>query len=532
MKRVGIDFGTSTTLIAYRESDTSVPIIIPIGGGAFPWIPSVVRRQHPHELLEDFENLASDDVIESPKSGLTDPLLFSGRSPQNAELSRLEIESSVRAIVSEAISRAKVQVPDLFSESKVFMGCPALWSGSNRRLIADIANSLGLDVDVMSVIDEPVAAGIQWINSQWIDEGARLKGRVLVFDAGGGTLDIALLDVDGSETPVITVLSADSLAKSGDELDYSIVNFIYDQHPDLLSSVRRDKLKRVAKRLKESLSDSDEATQVVDSQPPQLLRLTQEDLEKIARHQVDESMNVVKRVLRMGKLRLMPIDAHNIRHWLISELADEVNYVVLVGGLSKLKSFKSQLKSIFSQADFFQVVNPQQTVVEGLTYGDAMKSLNMPRPPINFYVSSKNLEQPVIVYEAYSPVYDSLDAIVGRSYLSHRVSLKEYGDGEFSFYCEWPDRARTRLRFTVDGKDQSEFKFIQDHRSVNGEVSFYLYATGEICFRGYQNVRLVRVIHWPALKGAKDLSQIRLELSSRPYENSYDSVDKASSSRK
>ena len=529
MKRIGIDFGTSTTLIAYREDEASTPVIIPIGTGAFPWIPSVVSRTPPIGVVESFENLASDAVLESPKSGLTESERFAERNP---DVSTAEIRKAVETIIREVISRAQNQLPNLFSGSKVFMGCPALWSGENRRIIADTAKSLGLDVDVMSVIDEPVAAGIQWIKNQWIDQGIRLNGRVLVFDAGGGTLDVALLDVQGTDAPSITVLSADSLAKSGDELDLSIVKHLISVDSSLQELVSSYGLKRVAKRLKESLSEEDDATQVVNTNPPKLLSLTQDELEVIAKEQLDESMTLVNRVLKMGKLRFMPIDTIKIRNWPIDELADEVDFVVLVGGLSKLRAFKKRLEEVFKQAEFHPVENPQQTVAEGLTYGDAIKSLNMPRPPINFYVSSKNLPKPVLVYEAFSRVFSPIDALTGKSYLAHRVFLKEHGDGVFLFYCEWPDRNKTRIHFTVDGKKVSELEFEQDLRSDIGDVSFCLYATGEICLRGYQGVLEVRITEWPALHGSKDLSQVRLELETKKYQNSYDSIDKSSSSRK
>jgi actin-like ATPase involved in cell morphogenesis len=529
LKRIGIDFGTSTTLIAYRENEASAPVIIPIGTGAFPWIPSVVSRNPPIDVVENFESLESDIVLESPKSGLTDSDRFLERNPG---VSADEIRKAVEAIIREVVTRAKNQIPNLFSDSKVFMGCPALWSGENRRIIADTANSLGIDVDVMSVIDEPVAAGIQWIKNQWIDKGTRLTGRVLVFDAGGGTLDVALLDIQGEDSPSITVLSADSLAKSGDELDLSIVRHLVSLDPTLGSSVSAYGLKRVAKRLKESLSEDDEASQVIDTNPPKLLRLTQSELEEIAKQQLDESMTLVKRVLKMGKLRFMPIDTIKIRKWPIHELANEVDFVVLVGGLSRLKSFKKRLQEIFNRADFYQVENPQQTVAEGLTYGDVMKSLNMPRPPINFYVSSQNLSKPVPVYEAFSRVFSVNDALIGKSYLSHKVFLNEFGNGEYSFYCEWPDRKRTRIRFKVDGQEVDTLLFEQDLRSVSGGVSFFLYATGEICVRGSGKVLEVRITEWPALHGSNDLSQVRLELEKKKYENSYDTTDKSASSRK
>ena len=87
------------------------------------------------------------------------------------------------------------------------------------------------------------------------------------------------------------------------------------------------------------------------------MRLTQSEIEDIANEQLDESMTLVKRVLKMGKLRFMPIDTIEIRKWPIHELANEVDFVVLVGGLSKLRAFKKRLEEVFSQSSCYHVEN-------------------------------------------------------------------------------------------------------------------------------------------------------------------------------
>ena len=90
------------------------------------------------------------------------------------------------------------------------------------------------------------------------------RGKSLIFDAGGGTLDVAYLDVAGIEHPLMTVMSAEGRAESGDKLDTSIAEHLraeldHDRQDEAFAAL----LRSAARNLKEALSFQEEATVAV-----------------------------------------------------------------------------------------------------------------------------------------------------------------------------------------------------------------------------------------------------------------------------
>jgi len=516
MKRVGIDFGTSTTLVAYRLSDSSAPEILPIGR-TVPWIPSVVTESDPMLVGEDAE--AREDRKSSVKSDLT---RGQGAGISSSEVSR----SQVKAIMAEAVARAKARNKDIFKDAKVFLGCPALWTLTNRKMIADIANELNLDVDIANVIDEPVAAGVQWSNNQLFRGTQKLpNGKALIFDAGGGTLDIAFLHLgkegsQSSDKPEVTVLSAKSLEQAGDSLDEAVCEYLRTRDPDLADQEAGEKeLRRVSRALKEALSFEDEESVNAGRPFSRPIVLTRNELESIFATQLQDSMDLVRAVVKESLFRnKASISAIDVREKKYTELCDDVKFVVLVGGFSSMPVFERELRKSFKKAEFVRLEKPQQAVAEGLTYGDQYIRLNMPRPPLSFFIKSKSHKsEEICVYQAFSEVYHQHDLFQGRSYLSTRLDLQNLGSGEFSFWCEIPDRARTRVPFLVSTKqgEKEIFETIsitQDLRSQSGHLIFILYTTGEICIQGLDKQFLLRSKFWPRLADGTDLADIRLEV--------------------
>jgi hypothetical protein len=516
MKRIGIDFGTSTTFVAYRLTDSSLPEILPIGTN-FPWMPSVVSESPPYLVGEIAEK--SDNRKLSVKSELT-----SGEESGSPVLENTR--DQVKSIFREVIDRAKDKNKDLFKDAKVFLGCPALWTSVNRKIISDIASELGLNIDVTTVIDEPVAAGVQWAQSQWSQSKKSYpEGKTLIFDAGGGTLDIAYLDLRKSIgddqlalRPTVTVLSAGSIQRAGDDVDDAICRYLLDRDPELQSySDPGRELLKVARSLKEALSTSTEESVNAGKPFSRSIKLSRIELEDLVKNQVHESMQLVKKVIKESILRTnASISGTDVRQRNYESICREVKNVVLVGGFSKMPIFEAEVQKTFSSATIFRPESPQQAVAEGLTYGDGFLRLNMPRPPLSFFVSSKNFgKHEVCAYEAYSPVYDELDLLRGNAYLATRIDFGQYGDGEYSFHCELPDRKRTVVPFAIKNDDSEDtfesLTVVQDTRSMNGHVIFVLYTTGEICIRGLNKEYLLRVKLWPSLSEGVDITEMRLE---------------------
>ena len=111
------------------------------------------------------------------------------------------------------------------------LGCPAMWDGAQRRRLIENALRAGIAVGDNTLIDEPIAAGVAWIVHRTERMNQSVQGKLLVFDMGGGTLDLAVLDVNASsgDVPEIHVQAATGMGRAGDALDRAIVSDLRQQ---------------------------------------------------------------------------------------------------------------------------------------------------------------------------------------------------------------------------------------------------------------------------------------------------------------
>jgi actin-like ATPase involved in cell morphogenesis len=444
---IGIDFGTSTTLVSIRVGDT-LPVIIPIGrNGQTSWMPSVAGiKDDTFVAGEDAEDLPNP--IRSVKSRLTSRDETGGKE-------KLPTVELIREILAVALARAQAVRGEVAEIGNVYMGCPAEWDGTQRRALADIARQLGIDVDLGEIIDEPVAAGLAWIEEQWQD-GVDVRGRIVIFDAGGGTLDVAVLEADVSPAGDrrMVVLGAHSLTESGDAVDVAIARYLVQRETG--EDVTRDdvvddlSLMMHARSLKEQLSGALVATVANDSayiDSAKDLELTSDELAEVVRQQVQTSIRLVEKTLRTSMYRgSNPKLPSQVR--LIDEkvLFGEVDHVVLVGGMSRLPSFRRALSEKFAKSEIHEVLNPQEVVALGLTYGDKLQSLNLPRPPVNFVLSGGGVK--TLLYQAFTPLYSWRDEI------THDGLSKDFSFGgsplkDAELTCESPTRDNRRLSLVL-----------------------------------------------------------------------------------
>ena len=499
-------------MVAVRDGLDSAPQILPLGTGADPWVPSLIAQTDPIVVGESAESSPPELQVRSIKSGLTRGKEW--RDTQLLDLNDDQVGEYVKAILAEVIKRAASKKSDLFIDAKVYLGCPALWSFGNRKILADIANELGLDVDVLDILDEPVAAGVQWIKSEWRDgtQGLELSGKTLIFDAGGGTLDVALLEVSGTENPEISVLSADSLARSGDDIDNSIVAHLIEEDKSLvINSQNQILMSNAARRLKEILSKDLSANVQVAFPVGKSFALTRGKLEELVEEQVLESLSLVERVLRQSLLRAdSATSTATIRSTKLEEIAKEVKHVVLVGGLSQMPIFTSRLQQIFRSATITQISRPQQSVAEGLTYANTVIHLNMPRPPLSFVMKPIRTDGDVVVlYEAFGEIVNHWEALQGNSLLGHTADLRSLIDGVYEITCVLPNRERTEIPIVINhGFTQEECTSIRvEHNSrlENEKVFFKLYATGEFVISGKGTYLHLRAKTWGRLRSGREL---------------------------
>jgi molecular chaperone DnaK (HSP70) len=188
---MGLDFGTTTTLVAVRV-DNEEPRLIPLGART-EWMPSYYwRREDGFELVG--EEASNARGLHSVKLRLRDDRAADdtfGALPSEITLKIIE-EALGRALRSLRAERL-VPADAVLLEVAANVGCSAGWNLETRTLLRNIAQDAGLNVNMANLIEEPVAAAFAVLAT-----GASGSGRVLVIDAGGGTLDACVLRVEGA----------------------------------------------------------------------------------------------------------------------------------------------------------------------------------------------------------------------------------------------------------------------------------------------------------------------------------------------
>src|SRR5262245_23074020 len=170
------------------------------------WMPSIAAIDGRRYVVGERAEETPERVIRSVKRAITDNKINVGPSgPPDAM--EVPADNVIVAIFKEIKKRANAAGRPLGRLKEVRLGCPAMWNGSQRRRLLDLAGKAGLPVTDAALVDEPVAAGVAWLADQYLKDPRPLQGRLVVFDMGGGTLDVAVLDVVGGERPDVRVLA-------------------------------------------------------------------------------------------------------------------------------------------------------------------------------------------------------------------------------------------------------------------------------------------------------------------------------------
>jgi len=519
---VGIDFGTSTTLVAFREGDQE-PRVVPIGH-VTSWMPSVVGVDGSQlRVGEDALKLSESQQLRSVKS-----LLTAGVQRVRVGETEIDVRDAVRALVAEAIRRSEEQIPGLFRDAEVFAGCPALWTGTERRLLVEVFHECGLDLDIGELIDEPIAAGLQWVHDEWRSSGQRLSGRSLIFDAGGGTLDIAYLEAGGIDRLSMTVLSAEGVGESGDVLDATIAeDLLAVEPPGSVDSLVQALTRGAARDVKEALSSQDLARAITPAQFARHFELTRDRLEELFAPQLNRATGLAQATVRGSLLRFsQPLSPSQIRQTPWEELSGKVDHVALVGGLSHVPAVANALAGVFPASTVRLVASPQESVVKGLTYGAELEELNLPRPPVGFFLSFPEFEDRISadwlqkhrqVYVAFTPLYEPDDVRRGNDKLGFDVKVPSPSglqrNYEVVLRCVMPTRSQVtvRLRFT-DGSASEVVDGISLIHNGRGPIRFKLYTNGDLAFSTSNGHVTARVEHWPTLRGPQHDYQREIRL--------------------
>src|SRR5258705_12192210 len=194
-RAVGVDFGTSTSLVAERDGVERAEVL-PLGFELRTrYLPSVAALRGGRIVLaEQAEGRRSDGVIRSIKRGITENR-DTIRVPTTDGALEGSVDEVVLGLLTEIGVRTRAQGLPLDEEPLVRLGCPAMWTGPQRRRLLGLARKAGLPVDHATLVDEPVAAGVAWLAHRYLAPRNSPQGRVRGSDMGAGTLDLAVRNV-------------------------------------------------------------------------------------------------------------------------------------------------------------------------------------------------------------------------------------------------------------------------------------------------------------------------------------------------
>lgn len=490
---VGFDFGTSTTLISTTEG------VVPIGHDQ-PWMPSLVGYTDDGEVTVGEAAAYLRQEIRSIKRLITDKREYvqvdlpAGRRDVRADDLMVEL-------LREAVRRAGQS----HTAAVVRLGCPAMWDGGQRRRLVSIAQRAGLPVTLAHLVDEPVAAGVAWLVNGRADTSRPL--RVLVFDMGGGTFDVAVLDVRGTEHQDMSVLAAFGVAEAGDTLDdalaadLDIVLAAAGIDVDGLAKPRRarERVLDAARHTKVALSTEDEHPVALPAAMfgPNDVWYTRDQLNEVFTDQMDHAelyLATALQIARLAEPTASPVS--EVARTPLDTLVNSVDVVVLSGGMSRIPFVAQRLRALFPSTTRIELAaaEPEHAVVLGLAHAARYGRINLYRPAFDIRVEWNWGRESRVIYEAYTPLVEARSVA---------------GAGELRFVrtgadLKLPAEAKGRLRVvsytgepvraTLDGDRLDGFR-----TRINGEeFEFSIYPSGGLRLVDGSGEHCGHVVDWHA----------------------------------
>ena len=367
-KVIGIDLGTTNSCVAVMEGGDAAVITNPEGGRTTP---SIVAVSSSAERLVG--QIAKRQAITNPENTVFGVKRLIGRKFGSAEVQNdLKILPYIIEQASNGDTRIKMQdkqyspaevssfiLANIKKTAEEYLGeavtdavitVPAYFNDSQRQATKDAGKIAGLNV--LRIINEPTAASLAY----GLDKKAEEK--IAVFDLGGGTFDISILEI-GEGVFEVKATNGDTHL-GGEDFDLRLIDYLADEFKkDQGIDIRGDKmalqrLKEAAEKAKMELSSSLE-TEInlpfitADASGPKHLnlKLTRAKLESL----VDDLLNKMEGPCRtaMKDAGLSPSD---------------INEVILVGGMTRMPAVQDRVKKIFGKEPN-KGVNPDEVVALG-----------------------------------------------------------------------------------------------------------------------------------------------------------------------
>lgn len=366
-KIIGIDLGTTNSAFAYlvagkpevianAEGNRTTPSVVAINKGGERLVGQVAQRQrvtNPKNTIYGVKRLIgrkwTDKEVQKDldimpyqivehKNGVAVKMGDKDYTPEEVSAMILsKIKADAEAFLGEKVTEAVITVPAYFDDSQ-------------RQATKDAGKIAGLEVK--RIINEPTAAALAY----GLEKGKEEK--IVVFDLGGGTFDVSVLELGDGVFEVKSTNGDTHLG--GEDFDNTIVNYFLDEFKKTDGiDLRKDnaamqRLKDEAEKAKKELSTTTEyevnipfITADADGPKHFELKISRAKLEDLVKELLDRLDGPVEKALKDAQLS-----------------KNDIDNVVLVGGMTRMPSVVERVKKLFSK-DPMQGVNPDEVVAIG-----------------------------------------------------------------------------------------------------------------------------------------------------------------------
>ncbi len=343
-KLIGIDLGTTNSCVAFMENGEATIIPNTEGGRTTPSVVAftksgerlvgqVAKRQMVTNAARTISSVKREMGTDWKKD-------IDGKSYTPQEISAMilqKLKSDAESYIGESVTDAVITVPAYFTDAQ-------------RQATKDAGRIAGLNVQ--RIINEPTAAALAY----GIDKESPQK--IMVYDLGGGTFDVSILDISQDVIQVLATAGNNHLG--GDDFDQCVTKYLIEEfkrteHVDLIGdATAMQRVREAAEKAKVELSSSLSATvnlpflcQKADGPKHMELTVTRAKFNELTHHLVDATTGPVKQAMQDAGLT-----------------ANDLSKVLLVGGSSRIPAVQEAVKRMTGKEPF-KGINPDECVAMG-----------------------------------------------------------------------------------------------------------------------------------------------------------------------
>ena len=367
-KIIGIDLGTTNSVSAVMQGGE--PVVIPSAEGE-RLVPSVVAMNKNNERLVG--RVARNQAITNPENTIFSVKRFMGRKSDDVEVERTRkrvpyaVKGAENGDVRVELGGKEYSAPEVSAmilakikaDAEAYLGetitqavitVPAYFNDAQRNATKDAGKIAGLEV--LRIINEPTASSLAY----GLDKKA--NETIVVYDLGGGTFDVSVLEV-GEGVFQVKSTSGDTFL-GGDDFDLRVMDYLIEQFKkdngiDLNNDRQAlQRLKEASEKAKIELSTTMQ-TEInlpyltADATGPKhlVMTLSRSKFEQLTADLVDRTIAPVKQALADAELK-----------------AGDINEIVLVGGMTRMPAIQDRVRAFFGK-DPHKGVNPDEVVAIG-----------------------------------------------------------------------------------------------------------------------------------------------------------------------